>query len=156
MKKVLLLLAVAGVIGFASCSKDETPKDPTQNLQNQVVFDDTNFDITDGSMIYCGDNNVDLLFELDNGDYEVWFEMWVQNGNKLTTGTYVFSGKETPLNISDCDVWDEDSEKDFTGGTVNVVASGNIYTITINCTLSGGGTLIGKYSGSLNWFDESE
>jgi hypothetical protein len=48
----------------------------------------------------------------------------------------------------------------MTGGTVKVSVSGTgglaVYTIAVDCTLTGGGTVKGTYHGPLAWSDETE
>ena len=83
---------------------------------------------------------------------------FVPNGNtKLVAGTYNLNNNHKAFTHYDGYVEIGNSEDDFdiTGGTIKVAISGDTYTITIDCTLNGGGTAKGIYKGALLWEDLS-
>lgn len=155
MKKLLLLILPLLAITFNSCSKDD---DGGNGEVNKITFNGKSYDITGGRMHYFGQDekatNIDLVLLAQNGAY-LEIEMYVPNGNtKLVAGKYNLNTNSTEFTYSDSYAVDEnDNDYEITGGTIEIAVSGDTYTITVNVTLSSGGTAKGTYKGGLAWVD---
>ena len=171
MKKLFLLILPLLALSFNACDKnnDDGGGDETNNV---FTINGKSYELSVGIMEYFGETdantaNVDLILETDRNDTNgINFEMFIpKNEKKLVAGTYTLKTDASSMSYSDSSfAWtdgdpNEDESGNYfsaTGGTVTVAVSGNTYTITVNCTLEGGGTVKGTYKGALSWADHSE
>ncbi len=149
---------------LTGCDKNkDKDKDPGTN---QFTYNGKIVDTFSGEQVYFGHyeafgnnaNNVDLYIGIGDNLY-IALSMLVPNGNnKLLAETYYGDNTFQPYTIASGAILDENFDviSYMTAATVTVKVSGNTYTIDVEATLDNKKTVVGNYTGTLEWFDGSE
>ncbi|MDE6483000.1 MAG: hypothetical protein K2L01_04495 [Rikenellaceae bacterium] len=161
MKKLLFLALPVLAMTFVSCYKDKN-KDNASKLNNEVVFDGKSYAISSAEMTYYGDENEDntsnVDLDIECKGIDVGFEMFVSGKEtRLVSGTYRFNANGGVSTFDDGWVVFDTTDKGYVinSGEVKVDVSGTTYTVVFDCRTSTGETVVGKYTGTLRWYDES-
>ena len=128
---------------------------------NYIEYNGKSHSIKDAGQVFFGhyfgnnSNNITLLFITD--EHNVTFEMFVPNGDtKLLTGNYLPNDNYQPFTILNGLITkDGNTVYSMTTATIKIKVDGNVYNIEIEGTLQNNTTVKGKFSGQLEWLDES-
>ncbi|MCY1719764.1 hypothetical protein OU798_05385 [Prolixibacteraceae bacterium Z1-6] len=93
----------------------------------------------------------------------IYFVLFSSSEDVLDNANYVFTSTE-PYSIGtfyeagytinfDTEDWDADESDDIVSGTVSISKSGNVYSISINCTGENSEKITGFYEGTLRYFN---
>lgn len=164
MKK-LLLIALAMTV-FVACDKKDDDE-PVQN-KGSATYNGQTHDLHMGVIEYWGQwdeghvengtTGVDII--LQRANFGVYISTNVHDGNKtLVEGTYAFNDSFEAHTFSEgavilVDDFGNETFYYFTGGTVRIEVDGSIFTVVFDCTANDR-QLVGSYTGTLLWADES-
>lgn len=159
-KKILfhfaMLLLVASIV--TGCSKDKG-----DNIKNYLEYAGKSHPIEEAWQIFYGhyygpnSNNISLIFVTDK--HYVAFELFVPNGNtKLVAGVYQPDDSYQAFTIAKGFVMNHEGAVLYamTDGTITIKLEGNVYDIDLKGTLEDNTSVKGKFSGTIEWEDDSE
>lgn len=168
MKKALWLLPVA-ILALCACSKSGDDEDEnTDNTDNKVTigtetltFDTTNSELDFYDDYYSFENENWGVYLALSGNMLLYLDITTPVHTTNPTHTYTFcteaeaeAGKTWGLVGEECGYGpsNEEEESVVTAGSLNVSydTTSEVYTINIDCKLSDGRTVKGRYKGKLS------
>lgn len=101
-------------------------------------------------------NDIELYIGDSTGKFVLVFDVLVSSGTqKLVSGIYSKSDELRPMSFTGGAIFENGQPVyEISGGLLTIGLTGDTYMFHVNCTLTGGGTIEGKYTGSCSWFDE--
>ncbi|MDC0630176.1 MAG: hypothetical protein P8H44_03570 [Flavobacteriaceae bacterium] len=185
MKKIIFVISVITLCACSGGDDNNSSGGGDDNnsasSNNLLVVDGVEYPLKSGTLLNYGGQsglyNIDLdiyTLGIDVPDctegaavgqgQNIYFEMWTSEPDFLDSITYSIDEDESEAvgNITVCDyILDFDSNVEdnnwtiISSGNVDVVKSGNNYTITWNLTGLEGEAITGRYSGTLMYCDIS-
>ena len=156
----MLLIATLMING---CDKGDDGKSNDDGKTNYIEYNGKSHSIKNAWQVfyghYYGDNSNNITLQFLTDEHYVTFEMFVSNSNiKLLTGVYEPSDGLEPYTVAQGLVRKGDGTVVYamTTATIKIKVEGNVYNIEIEGKLENNTNVKGKFSGQLEWLDESD